>query len=196
MAEDFNAIFHSDISSSEHGTKIQTTQFLHEMEDFHFFRMDARTRKKTTDVVQKNQQSNVFLSWPYSYKSSYFYFHIPYKDNYFYHALVQTSVGQIRERTHSTVKGNMQDSEESLIQYYALCEEQLATCFPLDDEVPPYPLPQNHIRQEESRSSSSNTFSPLTSFLHLSHQRCLLHTNRLKDLLPITLKLVFRIYTL
>jgi hypothetical protein len=126
------------------------------------------------------------------------------KTSIFDHGSVLTSADQIRERTHSTMKGNMQGSEESLIQYYALREEHLATCFPLDDEVPPYPLPQRpHNRRRKSfqlgRSSSINTFSPLTSVLctfTVSHHRCLLQTNWLKNLPPITLKLVGRISTL
>ncbi len=56
MAADFNAIFHSDISSSEHVTKIQPTQFLLEMKDFHLIRVDARTRKKTTWYRRINNQ--------------------------------------------------------------------------------------------------------------------------------------------
>jgi hypothetical protein len=90
--------------------------------------MATRSQKKTTNLVQKKLQSissrldiiltNLPITNPTNFS----------KITIFDHAWVQTSFGKKRERTHPSMKDNVLGSEEFIIHYYRLLEEQLTTC--------------------------------------------------------------------
>jgi exonuclease III len=158
LAGDFNAVLNPTDSSSEHHTKKNTTTLLNKMmEDLHLVDLATRTQNTQHTWFRRNNNTissrldmiltNLPISNPkYSTKLT-----------IFDHAWVQASFGQKREHTNPTMKDYVLGSEEFLIRYYDLLENELRTCLPKS------PTPRPHIPTAQLPPTPEEENSPTNS---------------------------------
>jgi exonuclease III len=131
LAGDFNVVLNPTDSSSEHHTKKNTTNLLNNMiEELHLVDLASRAQNTQHTWIRRNNNKissrldMILTNLPVN--------NLKYmvRSTIFDHAWVQATFGQKRARTNPMMKDHILGSEEFLIRYYELLEEELRSCLP------------------------------------------------------------------